>query len=254
MPEGAINNWDVTWKERIEEALGDTFTKDYHDINCTYIGELICRENRVVVKYNTEPTFTLLSVRNNNGKYVSFDFLNWKAGISFLGMKWKLPRQYKFKSIEHCIDKTKSLPNLEEGFVIYNNYGTPICKVKSPAYLAAHRLKGEGLNPKRIMELILMGEEEEYMAVFPEDERFFIPYLKTYGSILENISGDHFKYLAIKDQKEFAIEVKGLYYSSTLFQARARGKGINPLDIWKEQKDSYKFKVFKNTLKGERDE
>ncbi len=38
-------------------------------------------------------------------------------------------------------------------------------KIKSPSYVAIHHLRGEGLCPKKIAELILINETDEYLNI-----------------------------------------------------------------------------------------
>ncbi len=90
-----------------------------------------------------------------------------------------------FHLIEECIQTSLNLKDLEEGYVIYEN-SIPIYKIKSPSYVAIHHLRGEGLCPKKIAELILINETDEYLKYFPEDEHHFILYKKVLEESLNN--------------------------------------------------------------------
>ena len=238
MPEGPINDWKVTWKDHIEYALQGsvvaTMNKDF-----THIMELTSPENRVVTKYaSNTPLMTLLAVRNNaSGMYLG------KVGLSATAIAHdlRLPREYKFDTISDCLQCSKELRDLQEGYVLYSQQGYPVCKVKNPAYVAAHHLRGEGLNPKRIKDLIIMGETDEYLALFPEDVKMFKPYTDAYVNLITDILG---WFGTVNDlsltQKDFAIKIKVLPFKSVLFTMR---KGKTFTEAWEECTTNTKYKL-----------
>ncbi len=243
MPEGTINGFDTTWKERIEEALpvisgftpdkgGDEFGECLLNPEVTLIGELTCRENRVVVKYEETPKFWLLAVRNNRTGL--FDKTHEVSNAANLIVCFNRPRSYTFKTVEDCVQASKDLPNLEEGYVGYNTSGEPVIKVKNPAYVAAHHLRGEGLNEKRILDLIIMNEVDEYLAIFPEDVESFQPYIiaehKFINLVYSQVRAVKMKFVQNLSQKAFALMIKDEPTAPILFQVR---KGQN----WKEAFD-----------------
>ena len=227
MPEEKINGLPVTWKEVIEEALGDLDTK-FQQTGCenfSHIFEITSPENRVVTRYK-ERTATLLAVReNDSGRHLPPSSVDDVARLN----GWKRPKTWAFQSWEGCLEMAKDLRDLEEGFVLYFK-GTPVAKVKNPAYVAEHHLRGEGvLNPKRIVDLILMNELDEYLSIFPEDTETFRPYLWAYGMILSHCKLTYTMKGDIIDQKEFALEVKDHPCASILFIMR---KGLTALQAF----------------------
>lgn len=152
----------------------------------------------------------------------------------------KFPKTYNFGSIESCIQAAKELKNLDEGYVLYQD-GIPVCKIKSPAYCAVHLIKGEGLSPKRIAELVLTGEQDEYLTYFPEDKSFIQPYAEGLQSLLNELQGDFDKVSSLCTQKDFAIAVKGSKASGVLFKMKQTGK--NAKDTFNCQNDGYKLKT-----------
>lgn len=231
MPNLPIIQYSSTWDEFIEEALGwDDLKEKLYDVDSTYIFEVVGEHNRVVVKYSNTAAY-LLAVRDNN----TLEY--YESNLDF-----QRPRMYNFSSTEECMNAVRNLPNLEEGYVAYNSKGVPVCKIKSPAYLAAHRIRGEGLTPTRIMELVIMNEQDEYLAVFPDDKEKFTDYHHTWNIKLHDEIykiWDSVKHTS--DQKEFANQVKHLPYSSALFQARKNQK--DPILELHKQRDSYKIKL-----------
>lgn len=70
MPLLSVQGWDRTWKDLIESTL-DWDNVDFNLLNreCTYIFEIVGKENRVVVNYPEDKAY-LLGVRHFEGKYM----------------------------------------------------------------------------------------------------------------------------------------------------------------------------------------
>lgn len=205
------------------------------DSDWTYVLELTCRENRVVKSYDGYTLHYLASRHNQSGEFGD-DYE--KQAALMIGAREI--NTFKFSSVDDCINTAKHLPDLEEGYVVYQD-GKPVCKVKSPAYVAVHHIRGEGLSPKRIMQLVLINEQDEYLNYFPEDEKFFTPYVEALSYLLRRIDTEWAQYGDIQDQKEFAIQVKDLPFSAVLFQTKQKKMG--PCDVFHQQSESYKMKV-----------
>lgn len=238
MPTGDVNAFQVKWNDFIEEALDWREFKSFaNNFQATYIFEVVGEANRVVTKYD-ETTAYLLAVRDNE----TLEYYNLSDYETY-----KKPKSYTFKSTQECLEVVKHLPNLEEGYVAYNSEGIPVCKIKSPAYVAAHRIRGEGLTPNRIMELVVINEQDEYIAVFPEDSDKFEPYVYTWNiTIINSIDAVWHIFSKIVDQKEFAIKVKDYPFSSVLFLARKNNS--HPIEELHKQRDSFKIKLLQQYM------
>lgn len=235
MPELTINGFDRTWKDLIEITLNwDELPTKFMSPDETYIFEVVSMENRVVVRYD-EDAAVLLAIRNIDGDYLG------KSKLPF-----NTPRKYSFNSTEECILSVKELPNLEEGYVAYDNYGVPVCKIKSPTYLACHRIKGEGLTPKRIRELVVINEQDEYLAVFPEDKKYFDPYTEAWSTLQKQCDLVMNLYGNVDDQKGFALAVKDYTFSGVLFQSKK--SGVCPIKTLTSQSTSYKVKILESMM------
>lgn len=185
----------------------------------TYIFELCTPENRVVKDYGKSIIF-LIGIRNNNyGFYVlpeAFD--NWSDLFKFVGANINFPKIYNFNSIDNIMESLKDLPTLDEGYVCVDDSGTPIMKIKSPSYVAVHKIRDNGvLVPKRIVSLIHMGEHHEYLSYFETDKVYFDPYVKAYDAFIEDIYNIWNSVKHIENQKEFALKVKDLPISGIIF-------------------------------------
>ncbi len=247
MPENTINAWEVTWKEHIETALGENYKTRLNGFeHNTFILELTSPENRIVTRYGDAPQMTLLAIRDNEqGHYETRDRL-WDYTLNGIP-EWRKAHTYKFETVSDCLIAAKALRNLEEGFVLYNRHGEPVCKVKNPAYVAAHHLRGEGLNPRRIKDLIFMNEMSEYLTIFPEDEKMFDPYIMAHMKLMASVEGTMI-YLEDKEmtQKEFAIRIQDLPYKGLLFTMR---KGLTLKEAWARCTTNTKYSLVDGMMK-----
>lgn len=230
MPVGQVNGWEVTWKDLIDPCIpNQTRMNEICDLfsceDSTFICELLSPENRVVVKYD-EVELRLLAIRDTEGEYD--DSLVCDELAIFLNME--RPRTYSFDSFEEAEKEAENLPNLEEGFVFYNEWGSPVLKMKSPSYVRAHRLRGESvLTPNRVCDLIIAGEVDEYLAVFPEDDVKVAPYVMAHRRILQSASLGWKFYGMCETQKQFAMGVKDTPVAPLLFSMR---KGLTLSEAW----------------------
>lgn len=238
-----------TWKDLIEGVLFlETFniTANADMVNCTFILELTSPVNRIVTRY-TESKVTLLAIRDKNGAYLTQDTNTFCAKLS----GWETPISYKFDTIEDCKRTAEELPNLEEGYVLYDEHGVPQCKVKSPTYLAIHRLRGESIpTPKRIMDLVFTKEVDEYLAYFPEDTHLFTPYIWAFQELCSDYTEKEEKFSDIEDQKEYALAVKEFPFAGLLFQKR-KNKNLKFTEMFNKLSNNAKYKMVTKYLKKE---
>lgn len=245
--ESDVNGWGITFEGIVLRTLGKSmgdFQSDcdeYLSKDCTYIFEITSTENRVVTRYDNDALWYLACRQNQTGEYIRDE----EEAVKLLGAK--LPRQFSFSSTQECIDAAKSLPNLEEGYVVYEN-NQPVCKVKSPQYVAIHHLRGEGLNPKRIVQLVCMNEQDEYLKYYPEDREHFTPYEEALNYILQSGEEVYNKYKDKVEQKEFALCVKDHPLAACIFMARKKKESVS--ECFNSQPESYKLKVILKEVEG----
>lgn len=239
--------WGGTFKDLVYEALNvdddEHFNEEcniYLNPEYTYIFEVTSPHNRVVVRH-TETRLTLLTSRHNEtGEYGGEDQENDAFSIGA-----DVVKKYSFDSVEHCIEAARNLPNLEEGYVVYQD-NEPVCKIKSPAYLAAHTIRGEGLTPRSAMELVLEQDHEEYLAYFEEDRPFFEKYITGYDDLREEMNRVFENVKGIEDQKEFALAVKDYVFSDAMFKSKKSGE--HPFHYFNSREMHYRLKVFKSWM------
>jgi hypothetical protein len=211
MPEAdmLINGLELSWKELIEETVIkpiDNFALDYQS---TYIFEVVSPENRVVTRYAERKAY-LLAKRNN-------EFGHYSASSMPC---WEVPKMYSFETYKGCVAAAQNLRDLNEGYVMYNKLGQPVMKIKNPAYVAAHHLRGEGaLTPRRVIDLIMINEHDEYLAIFPEDSKIFNKYILAYNDLNDTTDyvWNKFKSL-LPNRKDFAMAVKDYSFNAFMFQ------------------------------------
>jgi hypothetical protein len=127
---------------------------------------------------------------------------------------------------------------LDEGFVAKDKNGLRI-KIKADLYLKVHKIKGEGqITEKSMCSLIVDNEQEEFLQYFPEYRTMFKPYEDAFAELIREIDNVWVDTHGIENQKEFALEVKDLPYSSILFSMRKTEKSFE--DIWSDARLDYK--------------
>lgn len=164
-------------------------------VNYTYIFELVSPFNRIVVPYS-ETDIYHIGTRSN----ITLEEVNQDIGI-------KKPREYSLHSLEDCITATQHMPFSEEGFVVVDKYFQRV-KIKSPAYVSAHHLRGEGtLNNKRIIEMIKANGQDDFLSIYPEYRTAFQNIENALNLFLEKINEDWWikKPDLFEDRKSFAL-------------------------------------------------
>lgn len=250
--ESGVNGWNITFKDMVFKALGLTSEFEFQD-KCntwlnhtsTYICEITGVENRVVTRYQGYALWLLRERDNQTGNYYQV------PQIIIENFGFVEPSEFTFKTISDCLETAKHLPDLQEGYVMYDN-GIPVCKVKSPAYVAVHHIRGEGLSPKRIAELVVINEQEEYLTYFEEDRKHFTPYVDALSTALTEAQEVFDKAITCETQKEFALWVKDYSFAFILFQAKRNGeKDVQKVFNSFEKNAKVKFML---GLMGEKDE
>jgi len=238
--ESDVNGFPITFKELVLKSLGCSTDEDFQEIanDCldyenTYLMEVTARENRVVTAYDGYSLWWLATRNKYTGEY-----LDTTSSITNLGAK--IIKSYSFGSVSDCVKTASELPDLQEGYVLYQD-GVPMCKIKSPAYVAVHHIKGEGLSPKRIAELVLTNEQDEYLKYFPEDHQYINPVVCSLEHLLRAMQYVLDEVYEIEDQKTFALEVKDYPFSAVLFQWKKKGGDV--VDLFHQQPLNYKVKL-----------
>lgn len=150
------------------DAFSNTFTALHSGLphgyeSYTFMFELCAPENRIVVKHD-QRRLVLHGARDlTTGKEMSLEWL----GLMGQGWGWEVVKSFPLISVTDCQAAVRELrPHEAEGFVVVDAKFNRV-KVKSPSYVAVHRMKGE-FSKRRAVELWQTGETSELVAHFPE--------------------------------------------------------------------------------------
>jgi hypothetical protein len=200
---------DAILNMNTENKLSDDFVSDITDngfkvLDPTfcYLFEIVSKYNRVVIPYEETDVYHIGTRRND------------KLGIeSNRNIGVKRPGQYFFTTFEALLKYSNILPFDKEGFVVVDRYYNRV-KVKSPQYLAIHHLRGEGaVTNKKILNLIFINEEDEFLTYFPEYKDDFRRVKKNYYSLVNRVGEECEEAMekiingVFGDRKEYALWV-----------------------------------------------
>lgn len=141
----------------------------------TYMFELVSPWTKIVIQYASPDIYHIATRNTKEGFYVDENI-----GI-------QKPNVYALVSLKDAIQIAETLPFDKEGYVISDANGNRI-KVKSPAYVAVHHLKNNGMiNRERLLDLVRKGEVVEFVSYFPEFKDDAIKLNKEYEDFMNEI-------------------------------------------------------------------
>lgn len=177
------------------------------ETNKTYIFELVSPYNRVVVPYQKTEIWHI-GTRNNDTLEESDDDI----GI-------QKPKGHNLYSLDECLQVAENLPFSEEGYVVVDAHWNRV-KIKSPAYVAAHHLKNNGvITYSRVLDMIKVGGDDDFISIYPEYREVF----KTVKDKLISFIDDcleilrEFHNVKFETRKEFATWATTKRFPSLLF-------------------------------------
>lgn len=212
--DGGFNGYEDAFQEALTHL-----NIDFPEM--TWIFEMTSPETRVVTPY-TEKNIWFLAARHNlTGQYLMAGAI--KDYLLDIIPTLKFPEEYHFSNPQDCVKAANDLPNLEEGYVVYDPVTQSRVKIKSAVYVAIHHMHDNGAaSPKRIMSLILENEHEEYLTYFPEDSDTFAPYIRKFEELKVWIHNTYEDIKGIESQKNFALEACKTPFSGILFEMRGK--------------------------------
>jgi hypothetical protein len=150
----------------------------------------------------------LIGVRNRQtDEILSFN------EVKAFAKKLKVPtfKTYIFKSIDDIIEKTKTLPVSEEGYVISFCNRYLLVKIKGLEYLRVHKFLSK-LSDKSILEALRDKIDDKLLEIAPEEYREDIQKkIEEYKRIKESIvlsCQQLFQWAPKESRKEFALWVQ----------------------------------------------
>lgn len=131
------------------------------DKNYTYFFELISKYNKICVSYDEDAIYYL-------GRRNMLTFKEDNYIPNFKNFNIKHPHEYQLSSYEDCKHAIEELGENQEGFVVCDDNFRRI-KMKTPWYIAMHRLRGNGVvTPIHILSLWQSEAIDDFLAAFPE--------------------------------------------------------------------------------------
>jgi hypothetical protein len=165
--EGEVNNkLGTTFNQLFWKTVKDKYNLDANQLSTEfcYVFELTTPYN-IVVKPHGESSASLLMIRN----LTTLEELS-RADVEMVGLTLGLPVVKSFdlnaKDVGTLLRTFENMVWSEEGYVVVDANFNRI-KIKNPAYVAVHHLKGKTAE-HQIMVIIKANELEEFGATFPE--------------------------------------------------------------------------------------
>lgn len=210
---GEVNGLGITFEELFWQAWekkGYKLPWPNWGANC-YMFELTSPYNRIVVRHQ-EMDLHLIGVRDL-ATFLEKDPLQFN---SF----YDVAKRFRPKSIAEVEATFGAMDPLEqEGWVVVDSDFRRI-KVKHPGYVALHHAL-DGFGPKRMLEIIRVGESPELLTYFPEWKSIHDEILDRFNALVEHLNLHWERLKDIETQKEFALEAVKTRCSAALFARRA---------------------------------
>ena len=201
--------WQV-WEQLDYELPKET---DY-----CFMFELMTPYNRIVVR-QPESKLVLHGVRNTQ-TLTEANPLDWQGKYS-----WQVVKTAPFADLSQIVTATENLDPLQgEGYIVCDCNFQRI-KIKSLEYVRLSHVKS-AMTTRKILEVIINNEGSEFLTYFPEYLLLYQELQARYDALVVEIVETYQQYKQLATQKEFALAVKHLPYSGTLFAIRG-GKAVS---------------------------
>jgi len=208
-----VNGFSFSFAElfwRVWEQLGYALPAE---TDLCFMFELMTPYNRVVVRQEANQ-LTLHGARNVKTLAESEPHL-WAQKYG-----WQSIATYPLHNWEAVLEAAKHLDPLDaEGYIVCDRNFHRV-KVKCPQYVAISHLR-EGFSTRRMLEIIMTNEGEEFLAYYPEWWDLFNRLKSKYEELIAEIEEVYRQHRDIPVQKDFALAIVHLPYSGVLFALRA---------------------------------
>jgi T4 RnlA family RNA ligase len=238
-----------TFKDWILKAMGLTDEQFQENMKLfptelTYVFEYTAPENKIVTYY-PEAKMVILAVIDNDTGEEENPYTWFHEFAKFMNIR--MPQTYPAASGDDLVKLADSLPNLQEGFVVHNRANGQRVKIKSKVYAAVHHLRGNGIpSMNRLMEVVLMNEQDELLTYFPEFQQYVDPVVDALRSCINNAVAVYANAKHHVDQKSFALDVKDTMVAPICFKARK--DGVDALTAFESMDLSQQVKILERYL------
>jgi len=236
-----VGDFDTTFEKLFYSVVGDDF-KNKLNKNLNYVFEL-CTPYNIVVTPHTESFVRLLNVRNLT---TLEELQNLEEIASQLNVK--AAEEYNFNSLEEIVKAASDLDQTLEGFVLYD--GKNRVKIKNPKWLVLSYNK-ETLSRKSLFEVCVKGEQDEFLAYFPQYKNQIQEIMKFLYKIQVEVDklNEKINVCVFETKKDFALFLQMNFNQYTnIFQKEF----YNRITITSETYEKYieKIKTLHNNLKS----
>jgi len=193
-----------------------------------YFFEMVSPQNRICVKYN-KPAIYFLGRRNmrtmeEDNEQLEFDTIQHV-------------KQYDLFSLSDCISAAAKYQDNFEGFVVRDASFRRI-KIKTPWYIGMHKLRGDSITVKRVIEMWKTDVLDDFIAAFPEYNDFIQSVMHPLSRLISVADMDYMivsRYENVQSRADFAEQAKQYVapIRSYLF-ARLDKKFTNATDFFKQ--------------------
>lgn len=164
-----VNGFGDTFGQLFCEALSnidlsyETFCMKLRKYFC-YTFELVSPKSRIVVPYNKTKLY-FIGLRH----IPTFEEVDPEQEYASIGEYIvQRPKEYSLTSLDDCMKATEKMGFDEEGFVVVDDNWNRV-KIKSPAYVAAHYLRNNGVTSyARILDMIELSQDDQFLKIYPE--------------------------------------------------------------------------------------
>ena len=181
-----VNNYDITFGEIFERALGYSIQKLGEKLNKanTYIFELTSPESRVIIPYE-DGVYALAAIENETGNE-PYNLSRWLPNIRKI-------KYYLFENIKEIKDACSYIDKNHEGFVVKDKYNNRI-KIKGDEYLKLIHSYNINISQKDLLRMIINKNIDDF--IFYNENLCKINYIKeklynlikTLDTLKDNIS------------------------------------------------------------------
>lgn len=186
--EGEVNNkMGTTFNDLFFQTLykiQPKFRLESLDKNVCYVFELTTPYN-IVVKPHAESTITLLTARKLDTLIEATREELLECGHA-LGLPVVKSFDLNAKNAGAIIKTLENMPWSDEGYVVVDANFNRV-KIKNPAYVAVHHLKGKSAE-HNILTIVKSNEIEEFAATFPERKEELYKLKENYDLLVEKLN------------------------------------------------------------------
>jgi len=212
--EGDVNNKpNTSFSKLFWDTLNgyETFDMNALTKGFTYSFELMTPYNIVVCPHEYSHV-ALLAIRDLESLN-EIDYLDFKEEVE-VNIGLPVVKRYNFNAsnIGHLINKFDEMSAFEEGYVVCDANFNRV-KIKNPAYVALHHLKGK-MGNHHIISIIKTNEIDEFIVSFPERREEILNLQKSYTELISllnetwiELKDSKPKNITKQEQKKFAMKV-----------------------------------------------